>query len=305
MAFNRQRSIVFLSAIAIVGSGTVIASAQQAANKPAKPALQSSDANATAINAAPQTRIDEAGKLMIAGKFEPAIAVLTTVISAGNLPANVMARALYLRGRAYRQQTKPALAISDLTSALWLKGGLSDVDRGDAIQQRAAAYNEAGLTEQGEAIAAGRTTPRKGTSAAVTAAPAPAKSVAKSADAAQPVAPIPAAEAPSASVLVARAPMRPANAKASSATPASAAGQFHARVALVRSRAEADVVVAKLKVQHSAVLADHRTDIGEATFGNMGSFYHVQVGPFATAAAAQAMCAKLKGSGLDCVPVQH
>ena len=288
MAFNRQRSVVFLSAIAIIGSGTVIASAQQAANKPAKAARQSADA-AAAITA-PQTRIDEAGKLMVAGKFEPAIAVLSTVISAGNLPANVMARALYLRGRAYRQQAKPALAIADLTSALWLKAGLSDVDRADATQQRAAAYNEAGLTDQGEAIAAGRTGSRKVTPATAAAAPAPPsasggtfadlaggpqvaapappKSVAKSAGTGQSIAPTPAVEAPSASVLVARAPMRPATPKAAVGAPASAAGQFQARVALVRSRAEADTVVAKLKVQHSAELADHRTHIGEATFGS-------------------------------------
>ena len=65
-----------------------------------------------------------------------------------------MAKALYLRGVAYRQQGKPAQAISDLTSALWLKGGLADSDRADAIKQRTAAYGDAGLTETGEAVAA-------------------------------------------------------------------------------------------------------------------------------------------------------
>ena len=47
-----------------------------------------------------------------------------------------MAKALFYRGVAYRQQRKPAQAISDLTSALWLKGGLGGSDRADALQQR-------------------------------------------------------------------------------------------------------------------------------------------------------------------------
>ena len=64
-----------------------------------------------------------------------------------------MAKALLYRGMAYRQQQKPAQAISDITSALWLKGGLSPTDRTSALQQRAAAYQEAGLTESGEPLA--------------------------------------------------------------------------------------------------------------------------------------------------------
>ena len=61
---------------------------------------------------------------------------LTTVLSGGNLPPAIMAKALLYRGIAYRQQKKPAQAIADLTSALWLKGGLGEADRGDALKQR-------------------------------------------------------------------------------------------------------------------------------------------------------------------------
>ncbi len=59
-------------------------------------------------------------------------------MAGGNLPPAIMARALYMRGVAYRQQSKPAQAISDLTSALWLKGGLAAEDRADALKQRPA-----------------------------------------------------------------------------------------------------------------------------------------------------------------------
>jgi hypothetical protein len=56
-----------------------------------------------------------------------------------------MARALYLRGSASRRLGKPAQAISDLTTAVWLKGGLSDADKAKAIEERQLAYREAGL----------------------------------------------------------------------------------------------------------------------------------------------------------------
>ena len=64
-----------------------------------------------------------------------------------------MAKALLYRGIAYRQQKKPAQAIADLTSALWLKGGLAEADRSDALKQRTSAYQEAGLADSGGPIA--------------------------------------------------------------------------------------------------------------------------------------------------------
>jgi hypothetical protein len=63
-----------------------------------------------------------------------------------------MAKALYYRGTAYRKQGKPAQAISDLTTAVWLKGGLSDSDRAQATEQRQLAYSEAGLGSQAPTI---------------------------------------------------------------------------------------------------------------------------------------------------------
>lgn len=101
-----------------------------------------------------QRAVDAAGKLLQTGKAEQAAQTLTLTLAGGNLPPAIMARALYLRGIAYRQQGKPAQAIADLTSALWLKGGLGTEDRADALKQRAGAYADAGLTETGATVAA-------------------------------------------------------------------------------------------------------------------------------------------------------
>ena len=81
-----------------------------------------------------QRAIDAADKLLQGGKAEQAAQALTATLAGGNLPPAIMARALYMRGMAYRQQSKPAQAISDLTSALWLKGGLTAEDRQDCAE---------------------------------------------------------------------------------------------------------------------------------------------------------------------------
>jgi tetratricopeptide (TPR) repeat protein len=88
------------------------------------------------------------------GKMADAVTQLSSALSMGGLPSNQMAKALYYRGAAYRKQGKPAMAISDLTSALWLKGGLGDQDRALATDARAAAYREAGLGESAPAVPA-------------------------------------------------------------------------------------------------------------------------------------------------------
>jgi hypothetical protein len=108
--------------------------------------------------------IDTGIKQLEAGKAEQAVQTLTFAISGGNIPPAQMARALHQRGAAYRKLNKPAQAISDLTSALWLKNGLDAAARADAVAQRTEAYREAGLAQPGDA-AGGTTT------AAVTDAP--------------------------------------------------------------------------------------------------------------------------------------
>ncbi|MBV1694087.1 MAG: tetratricopeptide repeat protein [Hyphomicrobiales bacterium] len=289
-----------------------------------------------------QRQIDNGIKLLQAGKAEQAIQTISAAIAGGNLPAPVMAKALYQRGIAYRRTQKPAQAISDFTSALWLKNGLPEQERADALEQRNAAYREAGLPDQATASAR----PQGGTAAAAAAtsgagstdAPA-AKSqpIARAATAvvgapAQPtgraapqqptvatswtstteVKPRPGAQvaaAPAAAAgnqagatatasTAARGAARPAHAAA-----AAGQGGFGARVALVRTKPEADAVVARLKREFASALEAREPEVSEVSFGNMGAFFQVRVAPFQSQEAAQAACGRLRGPGLDCVAV--
>jgi len=84
-------------------------------------------------------------KAFEAGDMAGAEQQLSVALTGGGLPNAQMARALYLRGAALRRLGKPAQAISDLTTAVWLKGGLSDADKAKATEERQLAYREAGL----------------------------------------------------------------------------------------------------------------------------------------------------------------
>lgn len=86
-----------------------------------------------------------------AGRLDAAVSALSSGLAAGSLPAPQTARALHYRGVAFRRQGKPAQALSDLTSALSVRNGLSDAQRSEALRERAAAYRDAGLPDQSEA----------------------------------------------------------------------------------------------------------------------------------------------------------
>ena len=65
-------------------------------------------------------------------------------------------------------------------------------------------------------------------------------------------------------------------------------GKFRVQVAMVRTQDEAQAVAAKVKRDHAAALAAREPEIDQAVVGNMGSFYRVRVGPFATQQEGQA-----------------
>ena len=288
-----------------------------------------------------QRAVEAALKQLQAGKSEQAVQVLSATLAGGNLPPATLAKALYVRGMAYRQQRKPAQAVSDLTSALWLKGGLGSDDRAGAVKERAAAYADAGLTDRGEpdrpeapAKAAssnwlGNLFGGSGASeppAPPPKAPPPAQAPAPKADAAPP-AKAPAAglsgwssktevqadrpavaAAPPAQPAKAPAPALPPKAPAPAAAPVAAPaarleGKHLVQLGAVRTEAEAQAIAAKAKREHATMLASRQSSIDRAVFGNMGAFYRVRFGPFASARETQAVCAKLQGSGLDCMPV--
>jgi sporulation related protein len=323
-----------------------------------------------------QRAVDNAGKLIEAGKTEQAIQVLSATLAGGNLPPAIMAKALFYRGIAYRQQKKPAQAIADFTSALWLKGGLSESDRADGLRQRAAAYAEAGLSQGGEVTPAGAVKPTPGkertaspatsatwsdgttTSAPPTqaslnqepsASPAagggfnlfanlfgggPGSSWAAQ-SAASPAAPRPDPAAilnAESSTAERSAPARPSQASAwsrqtqvesqrgarvetaaittkeepqrrATAVPEAQgkAGYLRIQIAAVRTQAEAQALAAKVMRQHASTIAKREPQIDQTVMGNMGSFYRVLIGPFASPQETQSICAKLKGTGLDCL----
>jgi hypothetical protein len=84
------------------------------------------------------------------GRYQSAIDQLATALKTGGLSSTEMAKALYTRGVAYKKQKQPGLAISDLTSALWLKNGLSASERDTATAERADAYKMAGIQDTGK-----------------------------------------------------------------------------------------------------------------------------------------------------------
>lgn len=115
-----------------------------------------------------QKSLDAAQKALDSNKPDQAVNQINSLIAAGGLDARSMARALAVRGVAYRKQGKPAQAISDLQSALHLRNGLNDAERAAAIEARAAAYREAGLGEP-PALAGGKQAPTTAGGAAKTA----------------------------------------------------------------------------------------------------------------------------------------
>jgi SPOR domain len=86
---------------------------------------------------------------LAAGKYDAAIRQLSATINADNASPGDAAKALYLRGIAYRKTGEPARAAADLGAAIWL--GLPEGDRVKALVNRGLAYQAAGLSQEGAA----------------------------------------------------------------------------------------------------------------------------------------------------------
>ena len=83
------------------------------------------------------------------GKYDNAVRMLSSTINSDNASQGEAAKALYLRGIAYRKLGQPSRAIADLGAAIFL--GLPDQDRVGALVNRGLAYQAAGLSAQGDA----------------------------------------------------------------------------------------------------------------------------------------------------------
>jgi hypothetical protein len=280
-----------------------------------------------------QRAIDEAHRLLESGKSDHAAQALTTVLGGGNLPPAIMAKALLYRGIAYRQQKKPALAIADLTSALWLKGGLGEADRNDALKQRTSAYQEAGLAPGTEPVAPAvpatratrtasaseavgsqetQTAPKQssgswnpfagwfgGSSASPPPPPSPAPTPSTTASIP------PAADATKSSGWSSKTEIRSGGTEPTGTAVAAAKpeGKFRIQVGMMRTQSEAQSLAVRVQRDHAEILGSRQPEIDETPVGNMGSFYRVRIGPFASTQDSQAACAKLKATGIDCMVV--
>ena len=316
------------------------------------------------------------------GKPEMAVATLTRAMSAGGLSSQDLAKALYYRGLANQRSKKSAQAIADLTSAVWMKGGLSPEEQKKALEVRGQAYAAVGVKDPGPpgasigaptvaapaapAPAAAKTEAK---APAVVAAPKPASGdpstgfttkVAKASETKIPgteessssgtgdalsgvgsffsnlfgggstSAPAEPAAAPQATGAInppsaggapaavsawsSETTPSPANVKAAAprklantdaATRSAPSGAYKLQVAAVRSRGEAERLAAQLRQKHAGQIGARVPDISETVFGNMGTFYQVNVGPFANSGATDKVCAALKADGFDCLVVKQ
>jgi len=92
---------------------------------------------------------------LAAGKYDAAVRQLSATINSDSASSGDAAKALYLRGIAYRKMGEPARAAADLGAAIWL--GLPEPDKVKALVNRGLAFQAAGLSKEGEAeLAAAR-----------------------------------------------------------------------------------------------------------------------------------------------------
>lgn len=141
------------AAAALLLSAAGLLAGQEAAAAQAKKSAKPAEA-AQKDTAAIQRAYAAGAKAFEGGDMAGAEQQLSVALQGGGLPNAQMARALYLRGSAYRRLGRPAQAISDLTTAIWLKGGLSETDKAKATEERQLAYREAGLGETPPTIGA-------------------------------------------------------------------------------------------------------------------------------------------------------
>ncbi|MEC9367318.1 MAG: SPOR domain-containing protein [Pseudomonadota bacterium] len=88
------------------------------------------------------------------GQHRLAVQTLTRALNAESLTGEQVAKALYYRGLAYKEISRPEQAITDLTGALFLKG-LNEKERAQAEQVRTAAFRDGGTASVASAGRAG------------------------------------------------------------------------------------------------------------------------------------------------------
>jgi len=131
---------VGLGALALSGDGSLHDAHAQTAKSSAKRLTTTQAKKALA----------EGKTALKGGRSDQAVSSLEKAITSKRLSYRDLASALYHRGLANRARKQPAKAIEDLTAALWIKNGLTADERKGAIAARAATYEQAGLSNQGQ-----------------------------------------------------------------------------------------------------------------------------------------------------------
>lgn len=84
--------------------------------------------------------------------------------------------------------------------------------------------------------------------------------------------------------------------------PRTAAGGsgYRIQIAALRSDAEAQATWKRLVKKHRKLLAGHQPNIVRTELGGLGTFYRLQLGPFAEKEPSKQLCKEFKLGGLDC-----
>ncbi len=75
---------------------------------------------------------------------------------------------------------------------------------------------------------------------------------------------------------------------------------YRIQLAALRSDGEAQATWKRLQARHKSLLGTRKPNIVKTDLGGLGTFYRLQLGPFADKASSQQLCKDFKRGGLDC-----
>lgn len=82
--------------------------------------------------------------------------------------------------------------------------------------------------------------------------------------------------------------------------PATGGSGYRIQLAALKSDAEAQATWKRLKSRHGNLLQSYQPNIVKTELGGLGTFYRLQLGPFADKARSKQLCQNFKAGGLDC-----
>ena len=131
--------------------------------------------------------------------------------------------------------------------------------------------------------------------------PAPTRPSAPKPAGGAPLALNPSAESPVSSSRSGTTPTQPAPYRTAALPSGDEAGNYVVQISSQRSQAEAQASFRALQAKYPNVLGSRQPLIRRADLGSKGVYYRAQVGPFATADAANQLCGNLKAAGGQCI----